>query len=222
MFGFILTRHVTNDVDAQYWIECIRCIREKYALTPVVVIDDNSPRKCPPCPYRNVVVLSSEFPKRGELLPYYYLLKYRWFDKAVILHDSVFIKQYINFDAYDDQPLWDFVNTMSVDLVHTLADELPLVIKDQVTPLMTGCFGMMGVVNLSTVDKWQEKYQFTKLLAVVTSRFHRCACERIFGLFYGKPSIFGNIWNYQFGLKFDEYKKGQNKCKFIVKVWSGR
>jgi hypothetical protein len=222
MIGFIITRHVTNAINGQYWVECVRAIKMFYPSSMIVIIDDASSLACPPCPYDNVVVLQSEFPKRGELLPYYYFTKHRWFDKAVILHDSVFLQTFIDFDAYEDQPLWHFVNSHPIHRVHFLAARLKTDMSPSVHFKMTGCFGLMGVVNLSTVDAWQAKYGWQNLLRLVSTRNDRCACERIFGLFFEKPSIFGNIMKYQFGLKFDDYKRGKNSCKFIVKVWSGR
>ena len=51
----------------------------------------------------------SEFKKRGELLPYYYYLKYKWFDCAVIIHDSCFINKKLNIEIEDYISLMHFV-----------------------------------------------------------------------------------------------------------------
>ena len=42
-------------------------------------------------------IIQNDFPKRGELMPYYYYLHNKLFDTAVIIHDSVFINKYIDF-----------------------------------------------------------------------------------------------------------------------------
>ncbi len=225
MFGFIITRHVSTVKSAKYWMECVSRLRHFYPDTPIVIIDDASlPQLIAPLEVKDVTVIKSEFPKRGELLPYYYLLKYQWFEKAVILHDSVFVQQWINFDAYEDQPLWCFFDNTNLVGVKSLVPYLKSsdMLMTGVRPLMRGCFGLMAVVLRSTVQKWQEEYNFLELLKVVQSRPQRCALERVFGLFFAKPSIFGNIFQYQYGLKYDEYKRGRNRCKFIVKVWTGR
>jgi hypothetical protein len=50
-------------------------------------------------PYTNVIVLESQHKGRGELLPYYYFLKNKFFENAVIIHDSVFIHKRIQFES---------------------------------------------------------------------------------------------------------------------------
>jgi len=225
MFGFIITRHVTTETAAKYWVECVTRLRKFYPENPIVIIDDASlPRLIAPLQVANVTVVQSEFPKRGELLPYYYLLKYQWFDKAVILHDSVFVQQWIDFDAYSDQPLWCFYDNSDLVGVKSLVPHLKRasVLMTWVRPQMRGCFGLMAVVQLATVQQWQEECNFLELLKVVQSRPQRCALERVFGLFFAKPSIFGNIFRYQYGLSYADYQRGRNRCKFIVKVWTGR
>jgi hypothetical protein len=46
-------------------------------------------------------IINSEYHGRGELLPYYYYLQNKFVDKAVIIHDSVFINKYIHLDVDD-------------------------------------------------------------------------------------------------------------------------
>ena len=41
-------------------------------------------------------IIYSEFNSRGELLPYYYFYRFKFFDTAVIIHDSVFINDFID------------------------------------------------------------------------------------------------------------------------------
>jgi hypothetical protein len=225
MFGFIITRHVSTEIAAKYWVECVSRLRHFYPENPIVIIDDASlPNLIAPLQVENVTVVQSEFPKRGELLPYYYLLKYKWFEKAVILHDSVFLQTWVNFDAYADQPLWCFYDNTDLVGVKSLVPYLKNSSEamTRVRPQMRGCFGLMAVVQVATVQQWQEEYNFLELLKVVKSRPHRCSLERVFGLFFSKPSIFGNIFRYQYGLNYADYKRGRNRCKFIVKVWTGR
>ena len=92
-FGFIILRHVDSIQTNIYWQECYRCVRNIYPNTKIVIIDDGStPWFLTTIPMINVIIVESEFKKRGEILPYYYYLQNKWFDNAVILHDSVFIK----------------------------------------------------------------------------------------------------------------------------------
>ena len=41
-FGIIITRHMSNEDTASYWMLGIRAIRVHYPELPIVVIDDNS------------------------------------------------------------------------------------------------------------------------------------------------------------------------------------
>jgi hypothetical protein len=96
-FGFIMLRHVNNKDTNEYWNLCYDSIRKFYPENNILIIDDNSEYK-----YINnrelykVTIINCEYPKRGELLPYYYYLKNKLFDTAVIIHDSVFINKILN------------------------------------------------------------------------------------------------------------------------------
>ena len=99
-YGFIIARHVNSEMTNKYWNRCVRCIRKFYPLRKIVIIDDNSNQDFvkPDYEYRNVEVITSEFPGRGELLPSYDFYNRRFFDNAVIIHDSVFFHERINFE----------------------------------------------------------------------------------------------------------------------------
>ena len=112
-YGFIITRHVNSEKTNKYWNECLRCIRRFYPFKKIVIIDDNSNQSLVKAdfPYKNVEVIQSEYPGRGELLPYYYFYKRHFFENAVIIHDSVFFHKRINFEKLVGTPvlpLWHF------------------------------------------------------------------------------------------------------------------
>jgi hypothetical protein len=112
-YGFIITRHVNSEKTNKYWNNCVRCIRRLYPFRKIVIIDDNSNQAFVNADYdyKNVVIIQSEFPGRGELLPYYYFLKYAFFKNAVIINDSVFFHKRIHFEKFDKikvLPLWHF------------------------------------------------------------------------------------------------------------------
>jgi hypothetical protein len=84
-----------------------------YPKRRIVIIDDNSDANFVKAfrEYTNLEVIASEFPGRGELLPYYYFYHRRFFDVAVIIHDSVFFHKRIAFEKFrhiDAAPLWNF------------------------------------------------------------------------------------------------------------------
>jgi len=252
-YGFIITRHVNSEKTNKYWNRCIRCIRKFYPLKKIVVIDDNSNQDFVKAEfdYNNVEFIQSEYPGRGELLPYYYFYKHKFFDNAVIIHDSVFFHQRINFDnvKYKAIPLWHFnsdkenvdntyriasVLNNSYDITKQLTDKDVRVLgfkKD----MWFGCFGVQCYINHTFLSKMRDKYSLFNMLNVVTNRSDRCCLERILGIIffgnqrnlYKRQSLLGNIMTYSvWGYSYEQY------CKFLesnkgsplplVKVWTGR
>ena len=112
-YGFIITRHVNSEQTNKYWNQSVKLIRRIYPLRQIVIIDDNSNPEFVKAEfdYQNLTIIQSEYHKRGELLPFYYYLKYKWFPKAVIIHDSLFIHKKIHFEKFSlpVMPLWHHV-----------------------------------------------------------------------------------------------------------------
>ena len=235
MFGFIITRHVNSDKTNLLWMECIQKIRKYYPTHPIVVIDDNSDEtfvtkvlNIPKC-----IFIKSEFPKRGELLPYYYLLKNKWFSKAVILHDSVFLQQHIpRFDIVSNARIWSFN-----PFYENYDDEQKLLgaltNNEALLDLHTkkkfwGMFGVMSVISLDFLTELQTKYNFLNLIPLITDRHSRMCLERVMGVLFSAEKVdtvlFGTIHAYcKWGATFEEYKKKQvNLQRPLIKVWSGR
>jgi hypothetical protein len=251
-YGFILTRHVRDELTNQYWNRAIKCIRLFYPEKKIVVIDDNSDKKYvkPTVKLFNVVFIKSEFPGAGELLPYYYLLKHKFFNYALIIHDSVFIHKKINIPVicsrYKAISLWHFdgdnlLNDRKYALVATLRNNDALIRRmrhknDLVIPNSTdnwlGSFGGQTLISLNFLIKLEKKYKLSNLVKHISNRVDRMCFERIIGLLissetnYNKKSLFGNIHFYQkFGYDYQKYihdfKKGQLP-RNVVKVWTGR
>ena len=101
MFGFVLTRHVTDETTNKYWNQSVKLIQLYYPSHPIVIIDDASNQIFVKSfdEYNNLTIIQSEFPHRGELLPYLYYIKYQWFPRAIFLHDSTFLHMTIPFDT---------------------------------------------------------------------------------------------------------------------------
>jgi hypothetical protein len=206
-FGFIVLRHVNSELTNNYWNECIQCIRRLYPLKKIVVIDDNSKKEFirPFYEYKNVEYIQSEFPQRGELLPYYYFHKHRFFDNAVIIHDSVFIHKRINFDLFGNNipvmPLWHFKNSRDenyerlvqisryLNYSEKIQEEFKNIKENKYlnmaivnTTNWNGCFGVQTYINHGFLDYIQKKYNIFNMLKVVKCRKDRCCLERILGL----------------------------------------
>jgi hypothetical protein len=254
LFGFIITRHVNSEKTNNYWNQSVKLIRTLYPLAKIVIIDDNSNYKFVKADfdYKNVEIIQSEFPKRGELLPYYYYLKYKFFKNAVIIHDSVFFHKRIPFEKMNNiqvLPLWHFnADTENLSNTKRIIQNLQnkLSIEDKISlenPLYGiglshnkwyGCFGVQSYINLKFLELIENKYRITKLISKVHCRSDRCCLERIFGCIFfteynkisNQKSLFGDIMKYhRWGYTYDEYINGfkiNQVPKHIVKVWTGR
>lgn len=252
-YGFIITRHVNSLETNKYWNQCVKLIRAYYPLKKIIIIDDNSNQSFVSTDhdYKNIQIIQSEYPKRGELLPYLYFLKYKWFDNAVIMHDSVFIHKRIPFElfAYPVLPLWhtdyDKENLQNLQRIcSSLKNNLALKQKLNGTnsnilgfnnDKFNLCFGVQSYINLKFLEMLENKYQITNLTSVIKNRTDRCGLERIMGLLFcqecpklkQKGSFFGNIHHHHRSFKYtyNNYLQDFNNkkaCEAFVKVWTGR
>uniref|UniRef100_A0A6C0IF13 Glycosyltransferase n=1 Tax=viral metagenome TaxID=1070528 RepID=A0A6C0IF13_9ZZZZ len=251
-YGFIITRHVNSEKTNKYWNHCLKCLRTLYPYRKIVIIDDNSNPVFLKAEfnYKNIEIINSEFKGRGELLPYYYYLKNKFFDNAIIIHDSIFFHKRINFDTLIGNkvlPLWFFYpdrenidNTIRISrsLKNSFNIQNKIALNDLVIGMnhnkWFGCFGVQSFINHDFLTLIQQKYNITNMISTVTCRLDRCCLERILGcIFYtespeiiGKKSLLGDIMKYhKWGYTYDEYEndfKTNKVPKVVVKVWTGR
>lgn len=251
-FGFIITRHVKSEKTNKYWNHCVKCLRSFYPQKKIIIIDDNSNPSFLKAEfnYKNVQVVQSEFKGRGELLPYYYFLKNKFFKNAVIIHDSIFFHKRINFEfllGKKVMPLWFFYpdkeninNTLRI--TNSLKNSQGIINKLNTDPNVIGlphtkwygCFGAQSFINHDFLFLLEQKYGITNMISAVTCRDDRCSLERVLGcLFFtenpkilNNKSLFGDIMKYQtWGYTFDNYESDLKRRKVpreVVKVWSGR
>ncbi len=228
--GFIILRHVKCEVTNKYWIKCYNSIRKYYPENNIMIIDDNSNYKFVTKPnlYKTTII-QSEFPKRGELLPYHYYLKNKLFDIAVILHDSVFINKYIDFNVDKYKIIWDFDHKWDqiedeIKMIKTFNDnELTKFYENK--NLWRGCFGCMTIISHDYLKDINSKYNLNKLIPHVKTRYNRCSLERVIGCILQKEHkpkvLLGDILSYcPWGIQFKNIDQYQHLP--IIKVWTGR
>ena len=228
--GFIILRHVNNALTNKYWIHCYDCIRQHYKENNILIIDDNSNYKfITDKQLYKTTIIKSEYHKRGELLPYYYYVKNKLFDTAVILHDSVFINEYIDMSVHKYKIIWDFehdwdqIEDETKMIMSFKDDELLHFYKDK--KLWKGCFGAMTIITHDFLQHINNKYDISKLLEYVVTRYNRCSFERVIACLlqkeYKKETLLGSIHTYcKWGIPF--HKKDTTKYLPITKVWTGR
>jgi hypothetical protein len=251
-FGFIITRHVNSELTNKYWNNCVKCLRKFYPFKKIIIIDDNSNMDFVKSDnqYDNIRIIQSEFKGRGELLPYYYFLKEKFFENAIIIHDSVFFHKRIAFEKLKKInviPLWFFypdkenvTNTIKImskmKNIYSIQDKILLNnnILGMEHTKWYGCFGVQSYINHSFLTYLEAKYNLTNMMQIITCRKDRCCLERILGaIFYTEypkilsiKSIFGDIMKYQkWGYNYKEYEisvKHKILPQGVVKVWTGR
>jgi len=236
-----------------YWNHSVKLINTFYPTKKIVIIDDNSNQDLVKAEfnYPNVQIIQSEFHGRGELLPYYYYIKNKFFDNAIIIHDSVFFHKKINFEKlehFNVMPLWHFDKDKensdnTVRIARNLRNSYNICDKINFNDIrllgMTddkwyGCFGCQTFINHNYLLSLENKYGLTNLISAVLCRKDRCCLERIMGcLFFTdnpkiayQKSLFGKIQSYlKWGYTFNEYQDSLKKgtiLKPVIKVWTGR
>lgn len=237
-FGFIILRHVRDEVTNSYWQHCLESLRNVYPDNPVMIIDDNSNQKfVTECTDINCKIITSEFPGCGEILPYYYMWKLRPFNRAVFIHDSVFIKKKFELEEAPIQFVWSFTPLRNNGDIHNYIMYNSLFLYKQLNhgeflasyfrsnSNWLGCFGAMSNFTFDEVDSWHQKYNIFNLLSYITNRDMRMAWERVIavvsynnrfnykcdGKFQQIPkAINGSIFDYRFHYKYSEYLVDKN------------
>jgi hypothetical protein len=246
-FCFIIIRHVNSLITNEYWNHNVKLLRSFYPEIQIIIIDDNSDDNFLKSnfEYKNLRIIKSEYNRRGELLPYYYFLKYKFAKNAVIIHDSTFIHKRIKFENLKNinvLPLWHFnkdnenienIKRIIKYLNYNYFLEDNLEVNDPIIKLYNinkkniwyGCFGCQSIINYNFLYNIDKKYNLSNLINVINCRADRCCLERILGCIFFienpkiiiRKSLLGNIFNYQkWGETYQDYKNKFDK-KIIEK-----
>jgi hypothetical protein len=229
--GFIILRHVNDELTNKYWNYCYNSIRNYYPDNEIMIVDDNS--NCEYIvedqPLYKTTIVHSEYHGRGELLPYYYYLHNKLFDTAVILHDSVFINSYIDLNVEKYKFIWNFEHYFDqIEIERSMIkvfDNQELLDFYENKDLWKGCFGGMSIITHDYLTYINSKYKISKLLDVIKTRNDRCCFERVIGCLLEtngmETPLLGNIHSYcRWGFSFEE--KDNFAHLPIIKVWIGR
>jgi hypothetical protein len=219
--------------------EAVSCIRKHNLEIPIYIVDDHSTIPVSEVVHATATVVPSNLPPgRGEILPYEFLLRYQWADRALIIHDSVFI----NYDVRalidrggDFSPLWtaghfkDYAVRPEIEAeLNALAHNYSARYKNPSS--WDVVFGGMAVVSARLVKRIDARADLSKLLDYIDTRDRRKGFERVLGImvreeFDHKPrALLGDIFQDQrWGRTYEDYllKKKEHQGQ-VVKVWSGR
>jgi len=247
-YVFVILRHLRNIRDNDLWISSYNSIR-KFYTNKIIIIDDNSSINTVDGKLVNTEVIRSEFSGAGEILPYYYFLKYKWADTMIFLHDSMFIHRLISHDELEDNIKfhWHFEKgyTSDVSKINKYlsqlnnSTELEAFVSNPDTK-WNGCFGATSICDLDILQYLDNKYKLiSNLVLLIRTRKDREVFERILGivLYYekrfdddNKCSNFGDILKYPGA--FDSENNNMETAAHIIsqagyntailKVWRGR
>lgn len=228
--GFIILRHVNNEVTNYYWNHCYDCIRKYYPENLILILDDNSNYNyITERTLYKTTIINSEYHGRGELLPYYYYLDNKLFDTAFIIHDSAFINTYIDLNVNKYKIMWEFEHEWDqiedeTNMIKLFNDKELLCFYEN-KDLWKGCFGGMTIITHDYLMQINNKYDISKLLECVLTRYNRCSFERVLACLLQKnepnKSLLGNIHSYcPWGVKFNQIDKYMHLP--LIKIWTSR
>ena len=237
--GFIILRHVISELTGRYWVLCYDSIRRVYPDEPILIIDDNSdPAYIRTHATTNTTLVQSEYPKRGDLLPYLYYLTHKISDRVIILNDSAFITRAVPFcEERPYQHLWDFEHDWdqeqdeasmvgALDTDGGLPSSLRALHAEKAR--WKGCFGSMTAITHAYLREVDARYGIAKLTGLVTSRLHRTSFQRVLACLLrsmcdcAPPSVYGDIHEYcPWGIPFDEGILRYAHLP-VIRVWTGR
>jgi len=244
-FGFIILRCVLNLEQDEYWHCCYRSIKRIYPDASIVIIDDNSNveflKNDTNISDKDVIIIRSEFSKgRGEILPYYYLHRYRFFKKTVILHDSTLIYKHFDFTKNTNKFLYYFnrhqydQDCLEIEMIKLLKNNEILLNFYANKKMWNGCFGAMTVIDIDFLNQMEERYGILNLTDFIDSRIRRMALERILGLIFfiekkeniKNCSLFGDIYRVPKAFSLDRNNL-QNRIQLyrrfnVIKYWCKR
>ena len=252
-YTFYIVRCITNKTTSLYWKESCKCIRNIYKNIKIVIIDDNSKDefKQDDKLMKDVIFIYADKSciKSGELLPYFYFWKSPASEFAIVIHDSVFIKQAIHQFIMEKPyiPLWSFKSD-------TWKEQLSLPISGLMDMLQNkkvfkgvfnnnnsweGVFGAMSIISHDFITKINNKFKIFKqdsILTRIKTRVQRMCFERMLSIMsYALlkeqvGSLFGDIhiWctfvsGKDWGITWKDYNSELVSDRTsIVKVWTGR
>lgn len=244
-YVFVILRNIRNIKDNDLWISSYNSIR-KYYTNKIVIIDDNSSINTVNGKLFNTEVIYSDFPGAGEVLPYYYFIKYNWADYMIFLHDSMFINRpFTDQELEGDAKFHWYFESNGFDDINKIHRYFALINNgNELTTFIDnnkwiGCFGSATIISRELIQYIEEKYNiFTQLCHVIKKRKDREAFERILGivLLYEEAvnisscSNFGDINKFPdaFNSENDTFEnvnyiiQSKNYNTAIIKIWRGR
>lgn len=238
LIGFIILRNVINRKTDELWQRCYDSIRQFYD-NRILIIDDNSNRDYLTVnkEMTNYAIIYSEFNGRGEFLPYYYYNLNNFCERVVVLHDSMYLVEkidFINIKGYKNfTKIFSFNNRWYNQDIKYLENQLKslneakqiLKYHQNNKKKLNGCAGCCFVMDHVFLADIFEKYKLNRLLKNITNRDQRKSFERSFPciLEYEKSLLDFKTCQDMFGYIHEHIgRQNNNKKVKIMKEFIGR
>ena len=245
-YVFVILRHLRTRSDNDLWISSYNSIRRHYT-NKIIIIDDNSLINTVNGKLHQTEVLQSDYAGAGEILPYYYFLMYRWANRMIFVHDTMFLYRPFHVEEVDTDARfhWSFVNSDTTStarlqqIIPSLRNHQELLPYVSQPESWRACFGVAMVVGIEVVERLEQKYKlFSTMTMMIRNRKDREMAERLLGLvmFHEKIvsvetcSNFGDILAYPNAFqsersnlstaRYQLEQAGYNSA--LMKVWRGR
>lgn len=204
--GFIILRYINSVKTNEAWQKCYQSIR-KFYNNKILIIDDYSNMTYYKTTIElvNCTVINSQYRRRGEILPYYYYLKNKFCDRVVILHDSMEIVQYIDFNNITNYKYFTRLftfnnNSYKVDInyfeqtLNYMNNNLEVLnFHNNHIDTLLGCFGVCCVMDWVFLDYLNNTYNIENLINYINTRSKRKTLERVFSCLIEKAKNELNI-----------------------------
>jgi hypothetical protein len=189
MTTIIITRHMSDTTSRMCYRRCVALVRLMFPEHPVIVIDDHS--KVRDDDYvlpENVTVVDSVYPAgRAELIPYLYMLEHEEIERALVIHDTVFIHNRFDLSTESVAFLWHFAhkasdNVKDIEYLATKLRDTDAIVARYHQQSWVGCFGVMSIITRESVLRLENRFGFSNLVDHIDSRQRRESLERLFAI----------------------------------------
>ena len=183
---FVILRHITYQLQNadEIWKECYKSIRRFYN-NKIIIIDNNSDYSLikDDIVLVNCETIQSLAYETRVYSPFFELLNLD-FDRAVIIHDGIIFKKYVDFHKFNDVKfIWHFLTRAY--------DDKPLIEKQLIsltnnTPLFDifskqqfiGCIGCCLAITKDFLMKMENTYKISNLKSIIRNQNDAMAFER--------------------------------------------
>jgi hypothetical protein len=244
-YVFVILRNLSKINDNVLWIRCYNSIRQFYT-NKIIIIDDNSSINTYDSGLYNTEIIRSKFKGAGEILPYYYFLKYQWADRMIFLQDSMFFTRiFYPSEIEGEFKFYWYTKNQESDSNNELQSIMNIINNNHyLSNYMNdnskwyGCFGGTSICSLEIIKFINNEYNiFISLISEIKNKSQRRAFQKLLGLIafnegiinFDNCSIYGNIIDYPAAfnknIQFDKMEHIVNAHGYdtaIIKLWRGR